>query len=232
MKSDVTCADCGRELSTDDSLKTPCPTCGSVRFRAAPKVEPVVLNWTVMRPSVSYQRLRNTANLLLKGVLVPDASTDAGMLVEVVAPAWFQILRLLQDDPDAAFRIPPRAWEEIVAGAYVEAGFDEVTLTPASGDLGRDVIAVKRGIGKVRVIDQVKAYRPDHLVTANDVRALMGVLQGDGASKGFVTTTSDFAPKIADDPLIVPFVPSRLELVNGEQLLSRLKELASESLDG
>jgi len=47
-------------------------------------------------------------------------------------------------------------WEEIIAGAYKKAGFDEVTLTPRSGDLGRDVIAIKKGLGSVRVIDQVK----------------------------------------------------------------------------
>jgi restriction system protein len=88
------------------------------------------------------------------------------------------------------------------------------------------VIAVKRGLGFVRVIDQVKAYKPDHLVTADDVRALMGVLQGDGASKGFLTTTSDFAPKLQEDPLIIPFIPSRLELINGKALLKRLEELA------
>ena len=67
---------------------------------------------------------------------------------------------------------------------------------------------------------------PPHLVTANDVRALMGVLQGDGASKGCLTTTSDFAPMIKTDPLIVPFIPSRLELVNGTELFARLEELA------
>ena len=101
-----------------------------------------------------------------------------------------------------------------------------MTLTPRSGDYGRDVIAVKRGLGSVRVIDQVKAYKPGHLVTADDVRALMGVLQGDGASKGFLTTTSEFAPKIHTDPLIVPFIPSRLDLINGKLLLQRLIELA------
>lgn len=100
-----------------------------------------------------------------------------------------------------------------------------MTLTPHSGDLGRDVIAVKRGLGTIRVIDQVKAYKPDHLVKANDVRASAGVLQGDGASKGFLTTTSDFAPKLGEDPLIIPFIPSRLELINGKMLLKRLEEL-------
>ena len=75
------------------------------------------------------------------------------------------------------------------------------------------------------LIDQVKAYKPGHLVTANDVRALMGVLQGDGASKGFLTTTSDFAPKIKDDPLITPFIPARLELINGSSLFKMLEKL-------
>jgi hypothetical protein len=59
----------------------------------------------------------------------------------------------------------------------------------------------------------------------------MGVLQTDGAAKGFLTTTSDFAPGIAKDPLIKPFVPSRLELVNGGALLARLQELAATGAD-
>jgi restriction system protein len=54
----------------------------------------------------------------------------------------------------------------------------------------------------------------------------MGVLQGDGASKGFLTTTSDFAPLLRRDPLIVPFMPSRLELIDGKTLLVRLEDLA------
>jgi restriction system protein len=78
----------------------------------------------------------------------------------------------------------------------------------------------------VRVIDQVKAFKPPRKVTANDVRALMGVLQTDGASKGFLTTTSDFAPRLRSDPLIKPFLRSRLELIDGSTLIERLKELA------
>jgi restriction system protein len=144
---------------------------------------------------------------------------------------WFDIIALLKQDPNVAFQISPERWEEIIAGAYHRAKFDEVTLTPRSGDHGRDVIAVKKGLGSVRVIDQVKAFTPPHLVTANDVRALMGVLQGDGASKGFLTTTSDFAPMITKDPLITPFMPTRLELINGTKLLARLEELARKPPD-
>jgi len=102
-----------------------------------------------------------------------------------------------------------------------------VILTPRSGDHGRDVIAVKQGLWTVRIIDQVKAYKPGHLVRANDVRALIGVLLSDqSATKGLVTTTSDFAPKIQDDPFIKPYIPYRLQLINGPELVKRLNELA------
>jgi restriction system protein len=164
--------------------------------------------------------------LVLKSVVLFGETTDEGKIVEAVTLPWFEILELLKNNSDAAFQIPPDKWEEVIAGAYRRSGFDEVILTPRSGDYGRDVIATKKGIGTVRVIDQVKAYKPGHLVTANDARALLGVLQGDGASKGFLTTTSDFAPKLSSDPLLEPFMPSRIELINGEKLLKRLFELS------
>jgi hypothetical protein len=145
-------------------------------------------------------RVAANAQLLLQTVIVPGPRTGEGKLIEAVTIPWFAIVALLKQDPNMAFQIPAEKWEEIVAGAYRMAGFEEVTLTPRSGDYGRDVIAIKRGIGLVRVIDQVKAFRPPHLVTANDVRALIGVLHGDGASKANLTTTSDFAPKIRTDP--------------------------------
>jgi restriction system protein len=124
------------------------------------------------------------ADLSMQAVVEPGDNTTEGTLIEAVAVPWFTIVDFLVKDPTIAFQIPPRQWEEIVAGAYREAGFDEVTLTPRSGDYGRDIIAVKRGLGAIRVLDQVKAYKPTHLVTGNDVRALMGVLHVDPASKG------------------------------------------------
>jgi hypothetical protein len=48
-----------------------------------------------------------------------------------------------------------------------------------------------------------------------------------GASKGFLTTTSDFAPRLRSAPLIAPWIPSRIELINGTALFSRLAELAA-----
>jgi restriction system protein len=47
-------------------------------------------------------------------------------------------------------------------------------------------------------------------------------------SKGIITTTSDFPPRIADDPFIKPFLPTRLELVNGTALRQWLADVSRE----
>lgn len=103
--------------------------------------------------------------ILLRSVIVPDGAlvvrgnrTKEGTIIEAVTIPWFEIIELLARDPNAAFELPAEKWEEIVAGAYRKAGYDRVTLTPRSGDRGRDIIAVKKGLGEVRVIDQVKAF--------------------------------------------------------------------------
>jgi len=144
-----------------------------------------------------------------------------------VSSPWRAIVERLAKDWSQAFQISARAWEEMIAAAFDQDGYDEVILTPRSGDHGRDVIAIKRGVGCIRIIDSVKAYKPSHLVGHDDVRALAGVLHGDlKASKGIVTTTSDFAPGIATDPYLTPLMPFRLELMNGERLKKWLNDLS------
>src|SRR5262245_40603114 len=128
--------------------------------------------------------------ILLQAVVTRGRTTDEGQLIIAVAPAWHAIVDVLRRDPAKMFEIPPRGWEEMIAGYYEREGFPKVTLTPGSGDRGRDVIAEKPGWGAVRIVDQVKAYAPGHLVTADDVRALGFVMLSDrAATKGIVTTT-------------------------------------------
>jgi restriction system protein len=169
--------------------------------------------------------------LSLSAIVETIAAVPDGNIVRLLAPAWAEIAKVLKHDATALSSLSSRQWEELVAAAYDRAGYDEVILTPRSGDLGRDVIAIKTGWGSIRIIDQVKAYKPGHKVTANDVRALLGVLQADQkATKGIVTTTSDFAPGIASDPFISPFVPYRLELIDGVHLIDRLRSLSENAL--
>ena len=220
----VRCKKCGITLNDDLSSRKrePCPNCGSTLRNVSVHLHDTITVSDELKVTITGVD-RNS--ILLQSVIVPEDKNKEGLLIKAVDIPWFTIIKMMENDPHVIFQISSEKWEEIIAGAYKEAGFDKVILTPRSGDLGRDVIAIKKGLGEVRVIDQVKAYKPGHLVTANDVRAIMGVLQTDGASKGFLTTTSDFAPKIKHDPLIQPFIPQRLELINGEKLLDRLSEL-------
>lgn len=162
----------------------------------------------------------------VKGIIIPERADDVGILVKSTSLVWRAIVERLHADWNEAYSIPANVWEEIIAGAFNKAGFDQVTLTPRSGDHGRDVIAIKRGIGCIKIISSVKAYKPGHLVKHDDVRALLGVMTGESdTSKGIITTTSDFAPRIPTDPFIKPFLPTRLELVNGAQLRDWLTSL-------
>lgn len=168
-----------------------------------------------------------TPCLTLKAILDFGGKVDDGRLVESVALPWFEIMKMIKRNPDSIYEINPYTWEEIIAGAYTRAGFDEVILTPRSGDNGRDVIATKRGIGSVRFFDQVKAYKPGHLVTAEEVRAMVGtVYAANNVSKGVVTTTSQFAPRIVTDDFVKNMIPYRLELKARDDLLTWLDEVS------
>jgi restriction system protein len=168
-------------------------------------------------------------DLSVASVIIPDKKVTEGVLIKATSVVWASVLEELEKhDWKNAHEIPPRIWEEIVAGAFVKAGFNEVILTPRSGDHGRDVIAIKKGIGSIKVLDSVKAYKPGHLVTKEEVHALMGVVALDpNASKGILTTTSDFAPRLFEDPRLADALPTRIELMNGAALRKWLNDLVN-----
>jgi restriction system protein len=178
-------------------------------------------------PLLSSSDLAGAPSLLLQAVIVPGDKTTEGQLVETVADAWFEILKLIHRSPDSIYEIDWRKWEEIIAGAYRLQGA-EVELTPRSNDKGRDVIATWKGLGLVRFVEQVKAYRPGFVVTAEEVRAMVGVLTlQPNVSKGLVTTTSTFAPGILLDQDIARLTPYRLELKGRDALLDWLAAVAA-----
>lgn len=169
-------------------------------------------------------------SLTVQAIVSLGSKTADGQLVVAVKPVWDVLLRLVKADPDALLTLPPLKLEELIAASYERRGFDRVTLTPRSADLGRDVIAEKDGWGSVRIVDQVKAYKRGHRVTAEEVRALGFVMLADqSASKGVVTTTSEFAPRIGEDKLLKPFLGTRIELIDGKELASRLVQLIDSS---
>lgn len=159
-------------------------------------------------------------------LIVPKRRTAQGILLASTTKLLGEVVRVLSSDWSQAYQIPPDRWEEIVAGAFEKDGYDHVTLTPRSRDLGRDVIAIKRGVGCIKVIGSVKAFAPDNLVPYDAVRALIGVMYAEqDTSKGLIATTSDFPPLVRRDRLIKQLLPTRLELMNGKELQRWLIEL-------
>lgn len=165
--------------------------------------------------------------LVSQSVITPYGKTDEGQLIKAVTIPLLAILQKIIQDPSRMYGIDDRAWEKIIAAAYEASGlYDEVTLTPQSGDRGRDVIAMKRGFWSVRVIESVKRYKPGPKgrVTAEEVQALLGVLLSDPqATKGVVSTTGEFAPMIWKNPQITQYIPHRLELLDGNALVERFE---------
>lgn len=69
-------------------------------------------------------------------MIIPEGKTPSGLLIRSTSAIWNSIANALGDDWSLAFQIPPERWEEIVAGAFKNDGYDEVTLTPRSRDHG------------------------------------------------------------------------------------------------
>lgn len=96
----------------------------------------------------------------------------------------------LQDAPESVDEMTGVQFEEYVAGRLREAGWQEVTLTPATGDHGVDIVAVR---GQERYAIQCKRYR-----SAVDTKAVQEVYAGKGvydADRAVVVTNSTFTPK-------------------------------------
>lgn len=173
---------------------------------------------------------RNLGQITAGGILIPGGKVIDGELVKVIAPAFKQIIELLQFDYTVLHSMSPRQFEELLAAAYERLGFDSVVLTPRSGDHGRDLIVEKHGWGAMRLFVEAKKYQTTNLVKASDVRSLLGTLVTEPpTTRAILVTTSDFAPEIRSAPNIAPLLGSRLELLNGTQLVEKLVQIEHSS---
>jgi hypothetical protein len=220
---DVTCSQCGYEFFDETSSAVPasderrrCPVCGSnartVAVRAA-------LPISVAMSAGGTLSANAAPSAIIQSVVQLGRQVDEGRIVVAVGIPWLEIIREVERDHDFLFTVSWHDMEQLVAGAYHRQGWD-VTLTPrGKNDGGRDVIATRSDFGSIRILDQVKRYKPGRLVEPADVNAMLGVLMTDpGATKGFVTTTAEFSPSIFQDAKVTPFIPNRLVLKNGSQL--------------
>ena len=100
---------------------------------------------TVTPPLAAFSA--DAPSIIVKTLIIPGDKTKEGTLVKGVTALWFEILRMIQADPDSIHQIGCWKWEEIVAGAYNQEGWEIVVLTPKRGDKGRDIIAERKDWG-------------------------------------------------------------------------------------
>jgi len=158
--------------------------------------EGVVTSWT--------QLFNHLRPFQVPGILGPDGreidsqSKEFKKVVIDVTAANTEILRLLQKQPDLAWSLPPRKFEEIVAEILSNQGY-EVQLTPASGDGGFDIYAARQdGLGKFLYLVECKRYVPPNKVGVEIVRSLYGVIQSKRATAGAIVSTSFFTAGAKD----------------------------------
>jgi restriction system protein len=111
----------------------------------------------------------------------------------IVITANEAMVEALKKHPKDVFKLTPRKFEELVAELLDDMGYD-VTLTPATRDGGKDIIAsIKTECGEFLCLVEAKKHREDSKVGVSLVRTLYGTLCDYQANSGMLVTTSTYS---------------------------------------
>ena len=94
-------------------------------------------------------------------------------------------IQLLLDE----FGSRPVKFEAYVAEVFKAAGYEDVTVTKASNDGGKDLIMYKNG---KKYVAEVKLYQPAYKISRERIQKLHSAMLDSDADGAFFVTTSDF----------------------------------------
>ncbi len=144
-------------------------------------------------------------------------SNDTPEVIEaVLAQTWREKLS------DVLLALKPDAFERLCQRVLRESGFTQVAVTGKSGDGGIDGFGFVKigGLLSFPVLFQCKRYRGS--VSSGMVRDFRGAMVGR-ADRGLIITTGTFTRDAKVEATRDGAPP--IDLVDGEQLLDKLKEL-------
>jgi restriction system protein len=179
--------------------------------------------WSLVSTSVDFKKIDRKE--IVRAVRDADKSTviQAGALDETIEPieileelAWHQQLHRL------LLSIDPSAFERLAQRLLRESGFVQVQVTGKSGDGGIDGVGIARinGFLSFHVLFQCKRYQGS--VSSSHIRDFRGAMQGR-TDKGLFITTGTFTRDAIKEATRDGAPP--IDLIDGEQLVQRLKEL-------
>ncbi|MCY6491975.1 restriction endonuclease [Leptolyngbya sp. GGD] len=154
-----------------------------------------------------------------KNKATQSESTDADVTVEsetLEELTWHQQLHKL------LLSLTPAAFERLAQRLLRESGFIQVQVTGKSEDGGIDGVGIARinGFLSFHVLFQCKRYQGS--VSAGQIRDFRGAMQGR-TDKGLFITTGTFTRDAIKEATRDGAPP--IDLIDGEQLVQRLKEL-------
>lgn len=152
-----------------------------------------------------------------KKSIASDLSDEPSEAIETSDElAWQQQLHRM------LLSLDPNAFERLAQRLLRESGFIQVQVTGKSGDGGIDGVGIARinGFLSFHVLFQCKRYQGS--VTASQIRDFRGAMQGR-TDKGLLITIGTFTRDAIKEATRDGASP--IDLIDGEQLVQRLKEL-------
>lgn len=152
-----------------------------------------------------------------KKSIASDLSDEPSEAIETSDElAWQQQLHRM------LLSLDPNAFERLAQRLLRESGFIQVQVTGKSGDGGIDGVGIARinGFLSFHVLFQCKRYQGS--VPASQIRDFRGAMQGR-TDKGLLITTGTFTRDTIKEATRDGAPP--IDLIDGEQLVQRLKEL-------
>jgi restriction system protein len=179
--------------------------------------------WSLVSTAINLNNL--DAREIVKAVRDADKSkvVPSNPTTETVEPietleelAWQQQLHKM------LLALEPSAFERLAQRLLRESGFIQVQVTGKSGDGGIDGVGIARinGFLSFHVLFQCKRYQGS--VSAGQIRDFRGAMQGR-TDKGLFITTGTFTRDAIKEATRDGAPP--IDLIDGEQLVQRLKEL-------
>jgi len=131
-------------------------------------------------------------------IILPESIEESFEAVNFLPVTTFQ---KILDDPSLLREILPRDFEYFVAEIIEKLGFSNVTVTPRSGDGGRDIIATKK-VNDIPLLFafECKKYSKQLKIHLETMRALLGTVafSESKANVGVLVTTSSFTKGARD----------------------------------